>query len=132
MKVAYVGDILNYGKFLQTIGTSIIYLLSSLDCVDEVDVYCPFENNIVESVTFPKNVQIYPTYKYDNPISIMKVLRLRNKKYDRIIFNILPTGFGSMNLSNIIGLSLPIFMKRSADNRHIRIIYHNSSLCSGK
>ncbi len=126
MKIAYVGDILNNGKFLQTVGTSIIYLLSSLECVEELDVYCPFENNTVESVTFPEKVKIYPTYQYDNPISIMKVLKLRNKKYDRIILNLLPTGFGTKNISNIIGLCLPIFMKISAKNRNIRIIYHNS------
>ncbi len=126
MKIAYVGDILNNGKFLQTTGTPIIYLLSSLEYVEEIDVYCPFKNNTVESVTFPKKVKIYPAYQYDNSISIMRVLRLINKKYDRIIFNILPTGFGSKNISNIIGLCLPIFMKISAKNRDIRIIYHNS------
>ena len=126
MKIAYIGDILNNGKFLQTIGTSIIYLLSSLECVEEIGIYCPFENNSIEFVTFPKKVKIYPTYQYDNPISIMKVLKLRNNKYDYILFNILPTGFGSNNISNIIGLCLPIFMKISARNRNIRIIYHNS------
>ena len=126
MKIAYVGDILNHGKFLQTTGTPLIYLLSSLKCVDELDVYCPFENNILESVIFPKNVKLYPTYEYDNPISIMKVLRLNNKKYDRIILNILPTGFGSRNLSNIIGLCLPLFIKLSPKNRSIKVIYHNS------
>ena len=126
MKIAYVGDILNNGKYLPTVGTAIIYLLSSLKYVEEVDVYCPFENSTLESVTFPKNVNLYPSYQYDNPISIMKVLRLKNKKYDRIILNILPTGFGSKNLSNIIGLCLPLFMKISAKNRNIRIIYHNS------
>lgn len=126
MKIAYVGDILNHGKFLQTIGTSVIYLLSSLECVEEVDVYCPFENNPVESVTFPQNVRIYPTYQYDNPISLMKVLKLINKEYDRIIFNVLPTGFGSKNISNIVGLCLPIFMKFSTNRKSIRIIYHNS------
>lgn len=126
MKIAYIGDILNNGKFLQPIGTSVIYLLSSLECVEELDVYCPLENNTVESVIFPKKVKIYPIYQYDNPISIIKVLKIKNKKYDRIIFNILPTGFGSKNISNIIGLCLPIFMKISTNNSNIRIIYHNS------
>lgn len=126
MKIAYVGDILNNGKYLQTAGTAVIYLLSNLECIEEVDVYCPFENNTKESVIFPKKVKIYPVYQYDNPISIIKVLKLRNKKYDRIIFNILPTGFGSNNISNIIGLCLPIFMKISAKHGNIRIIYHNS------
>jgi len=31
MKIAFVGDIINYGHFLSTTGTSFVYLLSEID-----------------------------------------------------------------------------------------------------
>ncbi|MEM0134655.1 MAG: hypothetical protein QXU18_05425 [Thermoplasmatales archaeon] len=57
MKIAYVGDFVNYGKFLQPTGTSIVILLSMIDEVDSIDVYCPEQNENIEDFILPHNVR---------------------------------------------------------------------------
>ena len=64
MKVAYVGDFINHGKSLQTIGTSIVILLSLLESVESIDVYCPKENKDTEEFEFPPKVRLLESCRY--------------------------------------------------------------------
>ena len=124
--MAYVGDFINHGKSLQTSGTPLVILLSMMNEVENIDVYCPVQNSSVEEFTLPAKVKLIPLYKYDDPLSILHLLSIRKEKYDRIIFNLLPTGFGNGNISNLFGLLIPYSLKILFKLRNIRVVYHNS------
>lgn len=126
MKIAYIGDFINHGASLQTSGTPLVILLSEIEETDSIDVYCPKINKEVEEFRIPKKVNIISFYEYDNPISIMRLLRINWKNYDLIIFNILPTGFGQSSISNLIALIMPLIIMKLLRNRNVRVIYHNS------
>ncbi len=126
MKVAYIGDIINHGKSLQTIGTSVIVLLSILKEVESIDVFCPNENEKVEHFELPHKVKINEFYRYDDAISILRFLRINWNNYDQVIFNILPTGFGNGTLSNALALIVPIALRIIFKQENIKVIYHNS------
>ncbi|MEM0135459.1 MAG: glycosyltransferase [Thermoplasmatales archaeon] len=126
MRIAYVGDFINHGKSLQTPGTSIVILLSMIDEVDSIDVYCPEQNQNIEDFKLPHNVNLIPFYKYDDSISILRLLSLRKSNYDRIIFNLLPTGFGTKSAPNLFGLLTPLFLRILFKLKNVRVIYHNS------
>lgn len=126
MKIAYIGDLINHGKSLQTPGTSLVILLSLLEEVDSVDVYCPEENEKVEKFELPSKVKLYEFYGYDNSMSILRLLKIHWDNYDSVIFNILPTGFGNLTLPNALGLLIPITLRIIFRQRNIKVIYHNS------
>ena len=126
MKVAYVGDFINHGKSLQTSGTPIVILLSMIDEVDSIDVYCPEQNKNVEDFILPHNVRLITSYEYDDSLSILRLLSLRKSNYDRIIFNLLPTGFGNKSVSNLFGLTIPLCLRILFGLKNIRLVYHNS------
>lgn len=126
MRIAYVGDFINHGKSLQTIGTSIVILLSLLSDVDSIDVFCPEVNEKVEKFELPQKVKLYETYNYDGSISILRLLKIHWDNYDVVIFNVLPTGFGNRTLPNAFALIVPITLSILLRQRNIRVIYHNS------
>ena len=119
MRIAYVGDLINHGKSLQTIGTSVVILLSLLGDVDSIDVFCPEENEKVEKFELPQKVRLYESYRYDDSISILRLLKIHWYDYDVVIFNMLPTGFGIRTLPNAFALFVPITLgiifRRSID-----------------
>ena len=126
MKIAYVGDFINHGTSLQTSGTSLVILLSRMENVSSIDVYCPNENKVVEEFKIPEKVNIVSFYRYDHPFSIAKLLHVPWKSYDLIIFNMLPTGFGKSSVSNVTALLMPLILTKLLRMKNIHIIYHNS------
>lgn len=126
MKIAYIGDFINHGTSLQTIGTSLVILLSEVDNVTSIDVYCPKMNKVTEEFQIPRKVNIINFYMYDHTLSIMKLLHVQWSKYDVIIFNMLPTGFGKTSLSNVTALMVPLILTKLFRMHNIKIIYHNS------
>lgn len=126
MKVAYVGDIVNHGTNLTTIGTSIVLLLSMDEHISQVDVFCPKANVTKGSFDFSDKIKIYPSYEYDNLISLINLLKINKLDYDFIIFNLLPTGFGKSSFSNIIAMSIPIILSSINKKKRVRVVYHNS------
>lgn len=126
MKIAYIGDLINHGKSLQTPGTSLVILLSLLEEVDSVDVFCPEENEKVEKFELPPKVKLYEFYRYDSSMSILRLLKIHWDNYDAVIFNILPTGFGNLTLPNAFGLIIPITLRKIFRQSNIKVIYHNS------
>ena len=126
MKIAYVGDFINHGTSLQTPGTSLVILLSGMEDVSIIDVYCPEANKKTEEFKIPKNVNIISFYMYDNFISIARLLSIPWKSYDLVIFNMLPTGFGRGSLSNAMALVTPLLLTKLFKLNNIKIIYHNS------
>ena len=126
MRVAYVGDIINNGKSLPTIGTSIVLLLSFMDEVQSVEVYCPSAKNTAEEFTFPEKVTVHESYRYDDARSILTLLNVKWKEYDTVIFNMLPTGFGHGSIANAAALLIPLFLRYIWKLDNIRVIYHNS------
>lgn len=128
MKISYVGDFVNHGKSLSPTGTSLVFLLSKSENVDLIDVYCPHVNESIEPLNIPPKVNIYETYKYNSSVSLLKLLHLRKSNYDKIIFNMLSTSFGSSSITNAIGLIIPIIMSKFFRMQNIEIVYHNSVL----
>ena len=126
MKIAYIGDFINHGKFLVPNGTSLVLLLAEIPDVEVIDVYCPKLNAETESFKEPEKIKIIESYNYDNPLSIVKLLHVRAKYYDKIIFNIMPTAYGNSNLSNLAGLLIPIVLRIFFRKNNIEVIYHNS------
>ena len=127
MRIAYVGDLINHGKSLKTSGTSVVILLSLLEEVDLIDVFCPKGNEEVENFELPQKVKLFESYRYDDSISILRLLKIHCYDYDAVIFNMLPTGFGDGTLPNAFALivltALGIFFRQS----NIKVIYHNST-----
>ncbi len=128
MKIAYVGDFVNHGKSLAPTGTSIVFILSTMDEVEMIDIYCPRQNDEIEEITLPSKVKIIYTYEYNNPLSILKLMKIRQSYYDRIIFNMLSTSFGNTSIANAIGIILPILLVKIFRMKNIEVIYHNSVL----
>ena len=126
MKIAYIGDFINHGTSLQTAGTSLVILLSKVDYVTSIDVYCPNINGTTEEIQIPKNVNVISLYMYDHPTSIMKLLHIQWSMYDAVIFNMLPTGFGKTSLSNVTALMVPLILIKLFRIHNIKIVYHNS------
>ena len=126
MKVAFVGDFINHGKFLVPTGTSLVLLLSKVSDMEAIDVYCPFLNKDIETFKEPVNVNIIESYNYDDPISILNLYKIRKKHYDKIIFNIMPTAFGNRSLANLMGLLIPLTLGIFFRKKNIEIIYQNS------
>lgn len=126
MKIAYIGDFINHGSSLKTPGTSLIILLSRMENVASIDVYCPKLNKITEKFQTPENVKIINFYMYNHPLSIMKLLHIPWNNYDFVIFNMLPTGYGTSSISNAIALLIPLILTKVLRMNNIRIIYHNS------
>ena len=126
MRIAYIGDFINHGKFLAPTGTSIVLLLSEAPDVEVIDVYCPALNAKTEPFKQPEKVTITESYSYDNPVSIVKLLKVRKKYYDKVIFNIMPTAFGNGSLPNLIGLLIPLMLRILFRKNNIEVIYHNS------
>ena len=126
MKIAYVGDFINHGKSLQTTGTPVVILLSLLEEVELIDVFCPEENEKVENFELPQKVKLHEFYRYDDSVSILRLLKIRWDNYDAVIFNMLPTGFGNRTLPNAFALIVPIALKIINRQSHVKVIYHNS------
>lgn len=126
MRIAYIGDFINHGKLLSPTGTSIVLLLSEIPDVEVIDVYCPTLNAKTEPFREPENVAIIESYSYDDPVSIFKLLKVRRKYYDKVIFNIMPTAFGNSSFSNLTGLLIPLMLRTLFRKNSIEIIYHNS------
>ena len=127
MRVAYIGDIVNHGYMLTTVGSSIIFLLSKQQQVDSVDIFCPIKNAPGKLDILPEKVGISHTYIYDDLFSLFKLVRENFSKYDKIIFNILPTGVGTSTLANAFMMLLPIFVRIIGRKSKTAIIYHNST-----
>ena len=128
MKIAYVGDFINHGKSLATTGTPLVFLLSTFDSVDSIDVYCPNIDKNIEEITLPEKVKVIETYRYDSSLSLLNLFRLRHLSYDKIIFNMLSTTFGNSSFSNAFGLCIPIIMVKAFQMQNVEVIYHNSVL----
>ena len=126
MKIAYIGDFINHGKSLQTTGTPIVILLSLLDSVDSIDVFCPEENEITEEFELPSKVRLLEFYRYNNSKSIIRLLKVQWRNYDVVIFNMLPTGVGDGTIANASALIVPILLVKLFRQNNINIIYHNS------
>ncbi len=128
MKIAYVGDFINHGKSLATTGTPLVFLLSTFDSVDSIDVYCPNIDKNIEEITLPEKVKVIETYRYDSSLSLLNLFKLRHLSYDKIIFNMLSTTFGNSSFSNAFGLCIPIIMVKAFQMQNVEVIYHNSVL----
>ena len=126
MRIAYVGDFINQGKFLQTSGTSIVILMSLLEDLTSIDVFCPKLNKEIENFELPTKVKLFEFYKYNHPLSILKLLKVPWNSYDAAIFNMLPTGFGKSSTANAAGLMVPILLVKFFRQNNIKVIYHNS------
>ena len=126
MRIAYVGDFINHGKSLQTIGTSFVILLSILKEIEFIDVFCPEENEKVENFELPKKVNLHEYYRYDDSVSILRLLKIHWENYDAVIFNMLPTGFGNRTLPNAFALIVPIILRIIFRQNNIKVVYHNS------
>ena len=126
MRIAYVGDFINHGKSLQTTGTPVVILLSLLEEVKLIDVFCPEVNEKVENFELPQKVKLHEFYRYDDSVSILRLLKIRWDNYDAVIFNMLPTGFGNRTLPNAFALIVPIALRIINRQSHLKVIYHNS------
>ena len=126
MIIAYVGDFLNHGKSLQISGTTIVFLLSTFENIDKIDVYCPTKDGNEDTSFQPNKVSLHESYRYDDPVSIFSLRKIPLCDYDIVIFNLLPTGFGGSSISNMIGLLLPLYARYIKKCKNIRVIYHNS------
>ena len=126
VKIAYVGDFIGHGKSLPTNGTSLTLLLSKINSVDQIDVYCPTKTEDIKEYFLPSNIRIIESYQYNDPRSIFGIFSLRKGNYNRVIFNILPTSFGTSSLSNFLGLISPIILRKFFGMRNLEIIFHNS------
>ena len=126
MHIAFVGNFHNFGNSSASITTAMVYLMSELEEVKSIDVFCAYPNTKMEETFVPDKVKIISTYDSKNPLSTLNLYTVKWKKYDRVIFNILPTAFGKSSLLNMIGLLSPYILTKIG-YRNIRVVYHNST-----
>jgi glycosyltransferase involved in cell wall biosynthesis len=127
LKIAYIGTILNYGETLAHWGSGLILLLSNLEKVEAIDIYCPLfsPQNAVE-INYSKKISVKSIIDISSFSSLLKVLRLlNNQKYDLVILNLNPTVFGNSSVINLEILLFPLLSKFLRKLRTL-LIYHNS------
>ncbi|MEM3754041.1 MAG: hypothetical protein QW778_05600 [Candidatus Micrarchaeaceae archaeon] len=123
--IAYVGNFLNHGNAHALYGTGLVYLISNLNDIMNVDVICPFKTNNDADLNL-KKITIMETYNYKKPVTMLRIIKmLYSSKYNLIIFNMNSTSFGESNLSNFLGLISPLILKRIFKKKVI-VIYHSS------
>lgn len=121
-----MGDFLDHGRGLNTVGASIVFLLALNEEVESIDVFCPYSDKGSHVKNHHKKIRVIETYRYGDALSVLTLFKIRRINYDRIIFNILPTGFGSTSLPNLFGLLVPITMAAIFRTPGLRVVYHNS------
>ena len=126
MHIAFVGNFHNFGNSSASITTAMVYLMSEVKEVESIDVFCAYPNTKIEETFIPDKVKLIPTYDSKDSLSTLNLYRVKWKKYDTVIFNILPTAFGKSSLLNMIGLLSPYILTKIG-NRNIRVVYHNST-----
>ncbi len=126
MHIAYVGNFHNFGTSAANTTTAMVYLMSELKEVESIDVFCGYPNTNIEETFVPDKVRIIPTFNSSDPLSTLNLYRIKWKKYDTVIFNILPTAFGKSSLLNMFGLLSPYILTKFG-NKNMRVVYHNST-----
>ena len=63
MRIAYIGDFINHGDIFINSGTPIVFILARHQEVEEVSVYCPYENKKTESVKVLVNIRVTKKYR---------------------------------------------------------------------
>ena len=126
MKVAYVGDYINHGKSLEATGASMVILLSLSEKIEFIDIFCPEQNQKFEKLELPQRVKLHEYYRYDDSISILRLLKIHWDYYDIVIFNMLPTGYGNQTIPNALALIVPIILRIILKQSNIKVIYQNS------
>ena len=64
MRIAYIGDSINHGDIFSNGGTLIVFILARHQEVEEVSVYCPYENKKKESIKVLDNIKVTEKYRY--------------------------------------------------------------------
>ena len=126
MKIAYFGNFLDRGEALAQWGAGYVILSSTLESVERIDVYCPKVASVINTEIMLEKIRILGVIEPSKPMSILNAIGdFRRERYDRIVFNLIPTTFGKRNGANLISLILPVFT-RYLVNRKVSVFYHNS------
>jgi hypothetical protein len=64
LRIAYIGDFINHCDILSTSGTPIVFILARHQEVEEVSVYCPYENKKTESIEIQDKIRVIEKYRY--------------------------------------------------------------------
>lgn len=122
--ICLVTNIYGHGKPLSDVGTSLALAIQKMDFVCELDIITHFRDG--GNIRFSEKVQLQSILDPSNPISYIRAyFLLRNKKYDRVIFNSMPTSQGGETLSNLLYLCLPIVVSLVSHTK-TSVLYHNS------
>lgn len=125
MRISYFGNFYNHGEPLSQWGTGLMILLSRLDYIDKVDIFCPVNVDGKGEMNLPDKITLIPCFDVGKPFSFLKAAKMvKRGRYDLTIFNLNPTAFGIKSTSNLMGLIAP-FIASSRDNE-ISVIYHSS------
>ena len=125
MKIKIISTFLGHGKILQEFGTGLSILLSLLPEVKQIEVIT-WEKDSTEAIELPEKISINPAFSISNPLSIFRTLeKCVTGKADLFIFNLMPTTYANSNLANLIGLLIPLFLKK-VFKQNVAILYHNS------
>lgn len=128
MKIAYFGNIINHGIPLAAWGTGFLMSLSNQPRVDSITIFCPERDSVEQPVSYPPNFIIRPIIQYDNPLSILKVLRyIHSGDFDLVFFNLNATSLGAGSLINLLALSAPWIVSRVLKLKTF-LLYHSSVL----
>ncbi|MEM4058778.1 MAG: hypothetical protein QXZ12_08690, partial [Thermoplasmata archaeon] len=73
--IAYVGNFLNHGSALAFYGTGLVYLISNLNDIINVDVICPFKTNNDADLNL-KKITIMETYNYKKPVTMLRIIKI--------------------------------------------------------
>ena len=103
-----------------------VILLSLSEKVEFIDVFCPEKNEKFEKFELPQRVKLHEYYRYDDSISIIRLLKIHWDDYDIVIFNMLPTGFGNQTIPNALALLVLIILRIILKQNNIKVIYQNS------
>ncbi len=126
MKLTVISTILGYGKMLQDSGTTITYLAQKDRKIKQISLLTWKKNGEYDNI-FQGPLRIEEIYNEKRPTSSFKYfLALHKSDSDFYLFNLMPTAYGNNNLSNLIGLLLPVYTSKILKAR-TAILYHNST-----
>lgn len=120
-------NILNHGHTYDEWSTSFIIGMSKIPWINQIKAIVPLPNN-AKKINMPEKVRIVESIEYDWPMSMIKLaLKIKDAEGNPVIIVYGPTAFGEGNLSNLIGMILPILITLFS-RKNVKIINQGSTL----
>ena len=126
LRIGFFGNFYPHIGRLSSTSVGLVHLLSTSDAVASIEVFAPEGSDFPRAMDRAK-ISLRRDWRFNDPVSLIRAflkIRAESPKLDIIIFNLYLTSFGTGNLSNGVGLLLPVLV--SFSTRRSPVVYmHN-------